>query len=112
MNKNINIAMLIPSLKGGGAERVFVNLANFLADNGFVVTLVTTNKGDYFSSISGKVKLLTFSLPITTSRLGAIRRMSSFIYRSRKLINQVKPDILFCTMDMANIAGSIIRKLS
>lgn len=53
----MKILFLSNNLSGGGAERVLVNLANQMADNGHDISVrVLTNTGDNKKSLSPKVK--------------------------------------------------------
>lgn len=53
----MRILFLTNNLSGGGAERVLVNLANCMAENGHDITLrVLTNTGDNRKNLSDKVR--------------------------------------------------------
>lgn len=53
------IAIVTPSLNGGGAEKVAVNLANYYAETGCSVDLVTFSlSGPYKALVSSKVKIV------------------------------------------------------
>lgn len=55
----IDIALYIPSLRGGGAERVMVILANGLAERGFKVDLVVAHgEGPYRAEVSPSVRVI------------------------------------------------------
>ena len=52
----MKILFLTNNLSGGGAERVLVNLANAMADNGHDITVrALADKGDNKKSLSSKV---------------------------------------------------------
>ena len=58
------VAIYISSLRGGGAERVMVIIANAIADRGYPVDLVLSNAiGPYLAEVSPSVNLvnLTFT---------------------------------------------------
>ncbi len=53
------IAIFIPSLNGGGAERVMVSLANAFARRGYAVDLVLASvQGPYLSDVSPSVRIV------------------------------------------------------
>jgi glycosyltransferase involved in cell wall biosynthesis len=53
------IAMFLPSLDGGGAERVFVELANYMAGQGIPVDLVlATATGPYLGEVRAPVRVV------------------------------------------------------
>ena len=52
-----SIVFYIPTLKGGGAEKVFVNLANHFAGKGIDTLLIFSYRGGYVDQVSGKVKI-------------------------------------------------------
>ena len=52
-------AIYLPSLNGGGAERVIVTLANAFSERGFIVNLVlTTATGPYLPEVSPSVNVV------------------------------------------------------
>lgn len=63
MNKKRNITFFIGSLGGGGAERICVNLANKLASDGFLVSLVVFHLNDdkYSYLLEEKVRLINLN---------------------------------------------------
>lgn len=82
MNK---ICIVTPSLRGGGAEKVAVNLANQYADDGYLVDLVVINaSGPYLSLVGNNVNLINFNVSRIRLALMPMRRylfenQSSFI---------------------------------
>ena len=57
----IKISIFLPSLRGGGAERVMISIANQLA-NDFLVDLVAVNlKGTYIEEVNSKVNLINLN---------------------------------------------------
>lgn len=102
MNKN-KISFFIPSLRGGGAERVFVNLANEFANNGFDVDLVLSQKeGPYLINVSKKVRIVD----LKSKRV--LFSLIPLIFYLRK----EKPSYLFSTLTHANIVAIIAKKIS
>ncbi len=90
----MHIAMFIPSLDGGGAERVFVQLANGLSFKvARVDLLVSRSEGHYQNFVSGSVNLIDFGKPSTLTTLFSLI----------KYIRNDKPDIVFSTLTNANV---------
>ena len=53
------IAIFLPTLNGGGAERVMVTLANALAARGYAVDLVLASaKGPYLQDVTANVRVV------------------------------------------------------
>ncbi|WP_158262680.1 glycosyltransferase [Photobacterium sanctipauli] len=56
---NAKIGLFIPSMKGGGAEKVFVNLANYLISENFEVCLILKDKiGPNLNFLDDRVKVI------------------------------------------------------
>lgn len=92
--QELHIAMFIPSLDGGGAERVFVQLANgFSLKARKVDLLVARSDGHYRQFVSGTVNLIDFGKPSTLNTLFSLI----------KYIRDNKPDIVLCTLTNANV---------
>jgi glycosyltransferase involved in cell wall biosynthesis len=100
------IALLIPNLNGGGAQRVIVNLANFLSETGNQVWIITTSEGIYFDSIHPQVTIKIIPkwnfilLGINIAKLIPIKLISII-----NNLKKIQPDILLCTLQSANILG-------
>jgi glycosyltransferase involved in cell wall biosynthesis len=94
LNFNKKIAFFIPSLRGGGAERVFVDLANNFAKRGLSVDLVLAQKeGPYLKDVSSKVNIIDLkSKRVLFSLLPLIKYLKS-----------KKPDSLISAIFHANI---------
>jgi len=94
-SKNINkIALFVPNLQGGGAERVMVILANEFATRGLKVDLVLAKAtGPYLSDLSENVRLVDLgSKRVLTS-------LASLVLYIRK----AQPDAILSTLTHANI---------
>lgn len=58
----MKLAIFIPNLRFGGAERVVIDLANFWSSNGFEVDLVVFDlSGEYSSQVSPKINLVNLN---------------------------------------------------
>lgn len=97
------IALFLPNLGGGGAERVMVNLARGFAKRGLKVDLVLANaEGPYLSQVPSDVRIVD---------LGSSRVLASFP-RLVRYLRREKPGVLFSALDYANIVALWAHKLS
>jgi glycosyltransferase involved in cell wall biosynthesis len=100
INSNAKVFIFIPSLLGGGAERVSVNLANCMAEMGIVVTLiVATRHGKYWEQINPEVKVIRLQNRFAVFSLMPLLR----------LIREQKPDVVLSTLKAANVLVSMLR---
>lgn len=73
MLRPLHIAIFLPSLRGGGAERVSVSLANELAARGHRVDLVIASEGGaYRSHVASSVNVVEFAVPRVSRALGPL----------------------------------------
>lgn len=97
------VALYIPSLNGGGAERVMLTLANGLAERGLKVNLVLNKvEGPYLKDASSKVNIVN----LNTSRV------IHGIVPLAKYLNKEKPDVILSAMNYVNIATIIAQLIS
>ncbi|WP_158233681.1 glycosyltransferase [Sporosarcina sp. P21c] len=88
------IAIIIPSLRGGGAERVFVNITNNIDPDKFNVRLIVIKKeGPY-------VKLLKDSIDVVDLKSGRVRYS---LIKLVKALNEFRPDIVISTLGHLNL---------
>lgn len=100
---NARIALFVPSLNGGGAERVMVLLANGIAERGLPVDLVTLcSEGTYRNEVSPDVNVVNLSA----------RRMLLSIFPLLKYLRKSRPFALISALDYANIIAVCAQKLS
>lgn len=97
------LAIFLPSLDGGGAERVMVMIANGIAARGFSVDLILANaKGPYISEVSDKVRIVD----LQCSRiLASLTKLSSYLRKER-------PVAMLSALRHANIIAVFARALS
>ena len=91
-----SVAMFLPSLDGGGAERVFVELANEFAALGLRVDLLLAAvQGPYLEEVDSRVTIID---------LRAGRVMRSLLPLVRYL-REASPWVLIAGLDHANIVA-------
>ncbi len=91
-----DIALFVPLLLGGGAERVMVDLAGGFAERGFNVDLVLGRaEGVYLPSVSSRVNVVDLSSSRTVT---ALPRLAQYL-------RQNKPKALMATLEHANVVA-------
>lgn len=99
-SNNLNIAFILPSFDGGGAERVIVNLANGFTNSGLFVSIIVLNShGSYINEANNKVKIIN---------LNKKRTLYSY-FSLLKFVRDSKPNVLFSTMPHINILALFIK---
>ena len=95
-----HIAVYVPSLRGGGAERTMLNIAAGIAERGMAVDLVLVRaEGEYLSQIPEDVRLIDLNSHRTAASLPKLLR---YIQRER-------PDALLTTLSDANVVGLVAK---
>lgn len=99
MNK-VNLLFIVPSLRGGGAERVVTILLKYIDRSKFNLTLALLKKeGKYLEDIPLDVKVVNLH----------VKRARYSIFKIIKLVNKEKPDIAFSTLGYLNLIISIMK---
>ena len=97
------ISFFLISLLGGGAERVFVNLANEFVSRGLDVDLILAQKeGPYLREVSNKVNIIDFRS----------KRVLLSLFPLVKYLKKEKPDVLISSMEHANIIAILAKIFS
>jgi glycosyltransferase involved in cell wall biosynthesis len=98
------IVLFIASLKAGGAERVFVNLSNALASEGFapIILVGTLDQAAYTETISPEVRVC---------ELG-VRHMRSAVLPLVRFLRRERPGVLISALEHSNLAAILAAKLA
>lgn len=97
------IAIYLPSLGGGGAERSMVTLANGFAARGYKVDLVLAQaKGPYISEVLGNVNIIDLS---SSGVLASLPGLVRYLTTSR-------PKVLLSAMGHANVIALLANCIS
>ncbi|MBT2216480.1 glycosyltransferase [Virgibacillus dakarensis] len=89
------VVFIIPSLRGGGAERVTVNIIRNLNPNKFDIKLILLKKeGPYLSLLPGDIEIIDLKT----------ERVRKSLIPLIKILNIIRPDVIFSTMGHLNLA--------
>lgn len=100
MDVKKKILFIVPSLSGGGSERIISIIFNFLNRKKFEPILVLLkNEGPYLEDIPKDIQII--DLQATQARYAIIKII--------RTIKQVKPDIVFSTLGYLNILIAMIK---
>jgi len=102
----------LPTLGGGGAERVFVLMANALAERGHHVTLFVWNaEGPNAALRSDLVHLVDLQIPVTGGGFGKPRTLAG-LWRSAQFYRRQQPDAVFSGPEFANLVTALALNLA
>ncbi len=89
IKKELHIAVLVANLRGGGAERMMLNLAKGLSAAGMKVDLVLSEAvGSYLSEVPENINLIDLKSPRVIKSVGALKNY----------LKNSNPDILISTL--------------
>lgn len=101
------ITIHVPTLRGGGAERVCVLVANAFARRGHHVTLfVWDATGPNAQLVSPQVKILDLGFRAHGENFGKLATLKAF-FRSIAIYRQLKPDAVFSALEFANVLTAL-----
>jgi glycosyltransferase involved in cell wall biosynthesis len=103
MTARPTIALFLPSLAGGGAEKVFLHLGQGFAERGSEVHLVLARaEGPYLPSVPDSLKIVDLRAPRVLRSLPALVRY----------LRKVQPLALLSALDHANVVALWAQKLA
>jgi glycosyltransferase involved in cell wall biosynthesis len=92
----VKIAIFMPNLMGGGAEKVFVNLSNEFYSLGYSVDIILANRsGPYITDLHSEVRIFDLKQA----------RVGKCIWRLVKYLTTNKPNILLSGLLVSNIVA-------
>jgi len=94
------IMIIVPSMRGGGSERVMSILSNNLDRKKFDITLILLKKeGQYLKDLHDDIKIIDLN----------VKKARYSIIKLYKIIKSDKPDIVFSTLGYLNILLSMLK---
>lgn len=103
MSASVHIALFVPDLSGGGAERVMLNLAHGFVERGITTDLVLSSAtGDYLDKVDERVNI---------HDLGVSRAITS-VWPLVHYLRHNQPDALISALGQANLAAIVASRLS
>lgn len=101
--ENADLAIFIPSFRGGGAEKIAVSLANAISAQGHKVDLiVATRDGPYSSAVSPQVRILELNC----------KRMLSTLIPLVRYLQKRPPRTLLSLLNHVNLIAILAHKVS
>lgn len=98
-----HVAVYLPSLRGGGAERAMVTLANGFAARGLAVDLVLAKaEGPYLVDVAPSVRV------VDLGARGVLASLPALVYYLRR----EQPRALLSAMNHANVIALLARRLA
>jgi glycosyltransferase involved in cell wall biosynthesis len=96
----------VPSLGGGGAERVWVLVANEMARRGHQTTLLVWNgEGPNAVHRAANVELVDFGMPVRNESFGKPATLQG-LWRMARFIAGHRPDAVFSAPEFANLMAA------
>lgn len=100
MSNQPRVLFFIPSLRIGGAERVFTTLLNDFAETGIDLHLaVLQREGRFLKQLPPEVQIHDL----------AVRRSSRSFRRLRRLVEQLHPDVILATSLRLNLIVTLLK---
>lgn len=101
----MNLLVFIHSLHSGGAERVTANLANYWAERGWRITVVTLASGEHdFYALHPTVRRIDLELASESRNpVAAIRNNLRRVAALRRVLREVRPDAAVGMMSSAGV---------
>lgn len=96
-----HIAFYIGSLRKGGAERVFVNLADYFAKQGYRVTMVTQYERENEYELPAGVTRVLSDLTAKEER-GRIYNLFARFWKLRRIFKEIRADLVLSTIGKNN----------
>lgn len=103
MPASVHIALFVPDLSGGGAERVMLNLAHGFLERGITTDLVLLNaKGAYLDKVDERLNIHDLGVPRALNSIGPLVHY----------LRHQQPDALISALGQTNLAALVASRLS
>ena len=102
MNNNLKIAICIPSLGSGGAERVTSILANKLVEYGYEVSIIMLSRMLCVYPLCEKIKTESLDCDADAG-MPYIKRFFTRLKKIRRTVKRLSPDVVISFMSETNI---------
>ncbi|MDP0562785.1 MAG: glycosyltransferase family 4 protein [Candidatus Endonucleobacter sp. (ex Gigantidas childressi)] len=105
----MKLLIIINSLDAGGAERVCANLANYWADKGWQITLVTIGgrEKDFYQLHSDVQRICLYLDTKNHSLLAVVKNTYQCIQALRKVFKQQQPDVALSIGYVLNVLSTL-----
>lgn len=106
MRESTSLLLVISTLSAGGAERVMVDMANYLATSGWRITLVTMagEEVEDFYPLHENVRRVCLGLSKPTCTLvDKVRFNLRRIFALRRVFRRERPGVILSFMDVTNV---------
>ncbi len=109
MNKQKRLAIFLPALYGGGAERTMLNLAHGITNHGYGVDLVLAQaEGPYLKEIPSSVRIVDLGRGRITNSHRTLKRLPSLV----RYLRHEQPNAMLSALDRANFVAVWARRLA
>lgn len=103
------LAIFLPALLGGGAERTMLNLAHGLSDRGYDIDLVLARSaGPYLEQVSKDLRIIDLSRGRRIRKHHTLRSLPAMV----RYLRTEQPDGMISSMAPANVTAIIAKRLA